>query len=123
MNEYNTKRDGVQVIILETGEEFNSITACAKRLGVDDRWLGKILRGQGCYTCHGYHLQKVTNFNNDVLTFANPKGRPGKKVTILETGEEFNSITECAKKIKGSPSGISETMSNKRRQYKGYTYK
>lgn len=38
MNEFDTKRDGIPVRIVETGEEFNSIQACANRLNVDAKW-------------------------------------------------------------------------------------
>ena len=60
MNFWDTKRDGVRIRILETGEEFNSITACANYLGVNPRWLGKVARGNdNLCTCHGYHLIRV----------------------------------------------------------------
>ena len=33
MGEFDTKRNGIPVKILETGEEFNSIKACADAIG------------------------------------------------------------------------------------------
>lgn len=39
MSDFDTKRDGVRCEIIETGEVFNSLQACADRLGVSARWL------------------------------------------------------------------------------------
>ena len=38
MNEFDTKRDGIPVRIVETGEEFNSIQACANRMLTLNGW-------------------------------------------------------------------------------------
>ena len=78
MNEFDTKRDGIPVRLVETGEEFNSIQACANRLNVDAKWLGKVVRGEtGFNTCHGYHIVVLggrysSNPPPDVI------GRPGQ---------------------------------------------
>ena len=50
----NTKRDGVKVRIVETGEEFNSIQSCANYLDVNAHWLGQVVKGnRGLRTCRG----------------------------------------------------------------------
>ena len=62
MNEFDTKRKGVGVMIVETGEEFNSIQSCADYLGVSASWLGRVVRGDsGLRTCHGYHVIRSDN--------------------------------------------------------------
>ena len=54
-NNFCTKRNGVPVVIFETGEEFNSIQACADYINADPKWVGKVARGEPGYnTCHGY---------------------------------------------------------------------
>lgn len=116
MNYWNTERDGVRVRILETGEEFNSIAACANYLGVNASWLGKVARGDnGLCTCHGYHIVRVDEprLNYDIYK-TEYRGRRGKKVQIVETGEIFDSISECAKAIKGSPGTIHDILYGKR---------
>ena len=127
MNYWNTKRDGVKIRILETGEEFNSITACANYLGVNASWLGKVARGNdNLCTVHGYHIVRVDDprLNYDIYR-TEYRGRRGKKVQIVETGEIFDSITECAKFINGSPATIHDILCNKRNRvtHKGFHFK
>ena len=105
MSDFDTKRDGVRCEIIETGEVFNSLQACADRLGVSARWLNRVSRGKGVYSVHGYHIKR-----SDIKPSVNRGGRPGVRVRCLETGEVFNSITSCAEAIGGSPSKIHEAM-------------
>lgn len=123
---YKTKRDGVRVRIVETGEEFNSIRACAFRLGVDVTWLGKVTRGNnGLSTCKGYHIIRVedprTNYD---ISRKEYRGRKGRAVQIVETGETFNSISECADAIGGSAGSICEILRghNRRSTHMGYHF-
>lgn len=127
MNYWDTKRDGIKIRIQETGEEFNSIVACANYLGVNPSWLGKVARGNdNLCTCHGYHLVRVDDqrLNYDISRFEY-RGRKGIKVEIVETGEIFNSISECAKSIGGSPGTIHDILRGKRNRtsHKGYHFK
>ena len=60
MSEYDTKRNGIPVRIVETGEIFNSVQACADRLGVSTKWLARVVRGDShVYSCHGYHVVPI----------------------------------------------------------------
>jgi len=121
---YATKRDGVRVTIVETGEEFNSIQACADYLNVDVCWLGRVVRGErGLKTCHGYHIVRSEDYD-DHLYFDNSdyRGRPGVRVKIVETGEEFESITSCARAIDGSPGSIHDVLTGRRETHKGYHF-
>lgn len=127
MNYWNTERDGIRIRIQETGEEFNSIVACANYLGVNASWLGKVARGtDNLCTCHGYHIVRVDDqrLNYDICR-TEYRGRHGKKVQIVETGEIFNSITECAKAINGSPGTIHDILYGKRNRltHKGLHFK
>lgn len=122
MNEFDTKRDGIPVRIVETGEEFNSIQACANRLNVDAKWLGKVVRGEtGFNTCHGYHIvvsggQYSSNPPPDVI------GRPGQRIWVLESGEEFQSARECARNIEGDHKSVLRAARNNR-EYKERHFK
>lgn len=127
MNYWNTKRDGVKVRILETGEEFNSIVACANYLGVNSSWLGQVSRGKNnLSTCHGYHIVRVDDPRIDYdISKTEYRGRPGQKVQIVETGDIFDSITDCAKSINGSTGTIHDILNNNRSRntHKGYHFK
>lgn len=118
MNEYNTKRNGISVRIVETGEEFNSIKACADRLGGNASQVGNIVRGKrGLRTCHGYHVVRADSAVDNCDLRKEYRGRPGTKVRIVETGEEFNSISDCAKSIDGNIGMIHDVINNNRNRH------
>lgn len=104
-------RDGVRVVVEETGEEFNSIQACANYLGVGASWLNRVVNGdRGLCTIHGYHIHRVDGGQYIRRHY----GRSGIKVRIVETGEEFDSILECARHINGSAGTIHDVLHNNR---------
>ena len=120
---WNSGRPGVRVIIKETGEEFNSIRACADHLDVDPGWLSKVVRGaDGLCTCHGYHVVTTDDprIDRDIEQIEH-RGRKGKRVRIVETGERFDSISDCAKAINGSVGTIHDVLYGNRNRttYKG----
>ena len=120
----NTKRDGVRVRIVETGEEFNSIQSCADYLGVNAHWLGQVVRNnRGLRTCHGYHVVQVDDYNDNLyFDRTEYRGRPGIKIRIVETGEVFDSITDCAEHINGSTGTIHHVLTGQRNTHKGYHF-
>lgn len=122
MSEFDTKRDGIPVKILETGEVFNSIQACANRLRVDAKWLGKIVRREsGLKTCHGYHV--ICDIDTySIYPRINILGRPGQKVGIVESGEEFHSARECARSINGDHKSVLRAA-RENREYKERHFK
>ena len=54
----NSNHKKRKVIILETGETFDSITECALYLGVDKSSVGFCVRGKS-KTCCGYHIKEI----------------------------------------------------------------
>lgn len=113
-----TKRDGVRIVIEETGEEFNSIQSCADHLGVGASWLSRVVSGdRGLCTCHGYHLRRV----DEEPVERKHRGRAGVKVRIVETGEEFDTLSGCAKHLNGSVGTIHDALYNNRNKttYRG----
>lgn len=121
----STKRNGIRVRILETGEEFNSIQSCADYLGVNAHWLGQVVKGnRGLRTCHGYHIVPVDDYNEDLyFSVEEHIGRPGIRVEIVETGETFDSITDCARHINGSAGTIHHVLNGERKSHKGYRFR
>lgn len=49
-------------------------------------------------------------------------GRPGIRVRIIETGEEFQSITDCAEAINGNDRHICDCLSGRQRTHRGYHF-
>lgn len=61
--------------------------------------------------------------SRSMLGKKNPNaGRKGKPIRIIETGEEFSSITECEKAIAGSNKHICDCLSGRQRTHRGYTF-
>lgn len=53
----------------------------------------------------------------------NPNGgRKGKPFKIVETGELFNTLTECEKAINGNNRHISECLNKKQKTHRGYHF-
>lgn len=48
---------------------------------------------------------------------------PSKKILVIETGKEYESIHACAIAISGSPVGIRNYLNGKVKSYKGYTFR
>lgn len=71
------------------------------------------------------HAVKTNLFtiSRGMLGKKNPNaGRPGKPIKIKETGQIFNSITECANAIGGNDTGILDTLSGGRKSHRGFTF-
>ena len=49
-------------------------------------------------------------------------GSPKRRIRIVETGEEFDSIGDCARAIKGDQAHISNCLSGKYHTHKGYHF-
>lgn len=68
---YKNKLSGIVIRIVETGETFETRTACAKYLGVSVGMISTVLTGRS-KTCKGYHLELVEldtihNITDDIL--------------------------------------------------------
>lgn len=123
VNIYDTKRSGVPVQIIETGEIFNSIQACADKLGVGASWVNAVTNSHtNVCTCHGYHIIRLDS--DSYISKKKHVGRPSIPVRIPETGKQYSSITECAKAVNGSTGAISEILCKKgvRKTHKGFHY-
>lgn len=51
-----------------------------------------------------------------------PYKKEGVRVRIVETGEEFESLSDCARHVKGFKTGISACVHGKKRTHMGYHY-
>lgn len=49
-------------------------------------------------------------------------GRPRKKVRIIENGEIFDSMSDCARFINGDVSNVSACLAGRRDNHKGYHF-
>lgn len=112
-----------QIICLETGEVYKSMTEAANITGFCRTNIEKCCSNQQ-KTAHGYHWQ----FYNQELDSEEYRlglidkignGR-GVKILCVETGVVYNSITEAAKEINGDTSTIAKALKGKRKFANGY---
>lgn len=126
MNFYRPKRDGVKVKVVETGMIFSSVRECAEYFEVSPTYISKIISDPDrCLACKGFHVIKLNDRIPDYKHRKENRGRPGKKVEVLETGKCYDSISECAKNIDGSSGSIHDAMHNNRNRstHKGFHFK
>ena len=76
-----TKRDGTKVIILETGQEFNSIQSCADYLGVHVNWIKNILRETDIFK-EEIKIEYFTKFTKELQNII--KDTSERKVFIMD---------------------------------------
>ena len=120
-----SSRPGVEVEIVETGEIFDSIKACADAIGATPSNVSRVVNDvDGYLTCKGFHIVKRYDVGVHNKKVDN-RGRPGKGVIIIETNEFFDSAEDAAKHIGGSASTIREILSGKtkRKTHKGFHFR
>lgn len=126
MNYFDTKRNGVGVKIVETGKIFNSVKACADYIGVNPSLVSQVLNDNyNKSTCKGYHIIPADRESEEIdISRMNRRGRPGMRVKVVETGKEYNSLSDCAKDINGSVGTIHDILNNKRSRstHKGFHF-
>lgn len=68
------------------------------------------------------NLEWVTNSENKKHAFVSGISKNCIRVRIVETGEEFPTICECARHINGSNANIHACISGKRKTHKGFHF-
>ena len=88
----------IPVIVIETGEKFDSIEDCARSIDGDPELIRQCLNPKyGRQTHKGFHFLPVDNYTTN---------RKASKIKIIETGEIFDSSRECERVIGGTHVGI-----------------
>lgn len=134
---FNRRRSrGVRII--ETGEEFDTIVECARHIGGCASSIARCVRGDrgshmgfrferleetGVHDCY-LEWRKKSIYNHRYDHRDSNAGRPNVRIRIIETGEIFNSLAECAMAIDGDRSEISKCLTGyrNRRTYLGLTF-
>ena len=106
--------------IVETGEVFISQNECARRIGGTASGIHDCRSGRHS-THRGYHFE----FQDDAGKWFQTKRECKdikKTVKVVETGKVYDSITECAKDIRGTVSGIVNCKKGRQRAHRGYHF-
>lgn len=61
--------------------------------------------------------------SNNLIKISEKAGIPRKRVQIIETGEIFNSLHDCAKQINGRVSNIIGCLKGRQKTHRGYHFK
>lgn len=108
------------VRIVETGEVFRSQNECARYIGGSASGIHDCRSGKS-ETHRGYHFE----FQDDNGRWYSVKREPRsieKKVKVVETGILYDSITKCAKAIRGTVPGIVSCKSGRQTTHRGYHF-
>lgn len=107
---------GVPVIDMDTKEEWNSITSCAKALGVEMLNVQSAVRRH--YTINGRYIalkEQYEKYGIDlklIYKVERPKNilNRNRMVLCVETGEVFENSTACATKLQCSRQAVSAAI-------------
>ena len=97
-----------KILRVDTGDKFISIRECCRSLPISHKTLEKILET-------GENHSELGTF--EFIEEFEPL------VVILETGEQFETVEECAKKIGCNRTTLSAHLNGKSKQIKGYHVK
>lgn len=116
------------VRVIESGEVFESINECARAIGGCDANIGRCLHGrQNNHRGLTFEFADACEINakadgNSVSVNRVNRKHYRKSVRIVETGEVFSSVRECARAIGGDQGTISACLSGRHHTHKGYHY-
>lgn len=146
--QFKGKNVDVLIEIVETGEQFETRSECAKKLGVHVSSISQALNAR-VKTVAGYHLRYIKGYivyylTPDILNeladvsvapyeewcnrsqnmiHAVKKGlAKTERVIVTETGKEYSSSVECARAIGGTVSGIHDCKSRRQKVHRGYHF-
>lgn len=89
-------RKKVRVQIIETGEVFDSINLCADYLGVCPQAVSNASLQKRHKSVKGYHIYRIDD-PIEMIPDARTNKDKCRKIMCNETGEIFESLTECAR--------------------------
>lgn len=118
----------IPVRVVESGEVFGSIRECARAIDGDDTNIGRCLRGtMESYRGLTFEYANESEINSDENKITKSIEFKSKKPTrrsvkIIETGEVFSSISECARAVNGDIPGICGCLSGRHNTHRGYHY-
>lgn len=106
--------------VVETGEVFISQNECARRIGGTASGIHDCRSGR--HSSHrGYHFE-FQNDNGEWFKTERELKVNKKMVQVVETGRIYNSMTECAKDIGGTVSGIISCEIGRQKSHRGYHF-
>ena len=74
--------------------------------------------------CTAKHNMRHALDNGLIVHGPNPNaGRTHRPVIIVETGKKYNSMSACARDIKGDPNKIQDCLSGRQKTHRGYHFK
>ena len=86
-----------EIICFETGEHYETASACANKLGVSRQCVNSAVKRHS--TVRGYHFYRADE-NPELLDFAGPScGRKPKAVVNLKSKQVWKCLDDCAKDL------------------------
>lgn len=116
------------VRVVESGEVFGSIKACARGIRGYDANIKRCLDGKA-RTYLGLTFEYATDAEVNANSYLDcgsakyVKRKPHtRKVRVIETGKIYNSISECGTDVGGDTPGICGCLSGRHKTHRGYHY-
>lgn len=123
---YGPKHKPVKVV--ESGEIFGSIKACARAIRGSEERINDCLEGRapshkGLTFQHANGDEINTIGIEETISSKFARSRTHRKpVRIVETGEVYESLTDCAKAIDGDSASISACLAGTHHTHRGYHF-
>lgn len=110
-----------RVICTDTGVIYKNATECGKALGIEFGAVARVCKGTTGHV-NGYHFKYYTEGFNIKENKTERELPKIIKIKCLETGEEFESIAECARKMGADQSEISKVCRGIKKSNKGFHF-
>ena len=115
-------RKDKQIICIETKKVFNSITEASDNMKISLSSISKCVLRQAI-SAGGYHWCYLLEYDDDwAPVVEKKKGGPCRPIICVETGEIYESITECSILTGVSTQNLSQNCCKNRRTAKGKHY-
>ena len=114
----NTSQKPVRIV--ETGEIFRSQNECARHIGGSASGIHDCKTGR--HTTHrGYHFE-FQDDNGEWYAIDRPLKDNRVRVKVIETGNVYDSISNCARAIGGSACGIQSCKDGRQKKHHNYHF-
>ena len=106
------KFESKEVVCMETGEKFSSLSSAARFAGIDMKCIARCCEGKQ-HTAGGLHWKYAWQSDEEAAASHTVRSHRGKMMCV-ETGEVFENAKYAALSVNRSPAGITECCKGNR---------
>lgn len=113
------REDCKEVICLETGEIFPSITICSEKISIGRSDIRKVCNGVRI-TAKGKRFRFI--IDGVIQEVQEPENKRIRKIMCIQNGKHYASIKECCEDLNVRNQHVSAVLRGKQKQTKGYSF-